>query len=41
MVIDSTRVPAEKMALIEAKLYGSEEAEATLPLPNEILELIK
>lgn len=41
MVIDSTRVPADKMALIEAKLYGSEEAEATLPLPNEILELIK
>ena len=41
MVIDSTRVPAEKMTLIEAKLYGSEEAEATLPLPNEILELIK
>ena len=41
MVIDSTRVPAEKMALIEAKLYGSEEAEATLPLPNEILELIE
>ena len=41
MVIDSTRVPAEKMALIEAKLYGSEEADATLPLPNEILALIK
>lgn len=41
MVIDSTRVPAEKMALIEAKLYGSEDADATLPLPNEILALIK
>ena len=41
MVIDSTRVPAEKMTLIEAKLYGSEDSEATLPLPNEILELIK
>jgi len=41
MVIDSTRVPAEKMALIEAKLYGSEEGEATLPLPDEILALIK
>ena len=41
MVIDSTRVPAEKMALIEAKLYGSEESDATLPLPNEILALIK
>ena len=41
MVIDSTRVPAEKMAKIEAKLYGSEDSEATLPLPNEILDLIK
>ena len=41
MVIDSTRVPAEKMKLIEAKLYGSEESDATLPLPNEILALIK
>ena len=41
MVIDSTRVPAEKMKLIEAKLYGSEDSEATLPLPNEILDLIK
>ena len=41
MVIDSTRVPADKMALIEAKLYGSEEGDATLPLPDEILELIK
>lgn len=41
MVIDSTRVPAEKMALIEAKLYGSEESDATLPLPDEILALIK
>lgn len=41
MVIDSTRVPAEKMAKIEAKLYGSEESDATLPLPNEILDLIK
>lgn len=41
MVIDSTRVPAEKMTLIEAKLYGSEDSEATLPLPNEILDLIK
>ena len=41
MVIDSTRVPADKMKLIEAKLYGSEESDATLPLPDEILALIK
>ena len=40
MVIDSTRVPAEKLALIEDKLYGTESEEATLPLPNEILALL-
>ena len=38
--IDSTKVPAEKLALLEAKLYGSESEEATLPLPGEIAELI-
>ncbi len=41
MVIDSTRVPAEKMKLIEDKLYGTDNTEATLPLPDEILELLK
>lgn len=40
MVIDSTRVPAEKMALIEDKLYGTEDSEATLPLPGELLALL-
>ena len=40
MVIDSTRVPAEKMTLIENKLYGTESDEPTLPLPNEILALL-
>lgn len=38
--IDSTKIDAEKLALLEAKLYGSESEEATLPLPNEIAELI-
>ena len=38
--IDSTKVPAEKLALLEAKLYGSASEEATLPLPDEIVELI-
>lgn len=41
MVIDSTRVPEEKMKLIEDKLYGTESEEATLPLPNELLALLK
>jgi hypothetical protein len=38
--IDSTKVPAEKMAALEAILYGSEEAAARLPLPDEVITLI-
>ena len=38
--IDSTKIDAEKLALLEAKLYGSETEEPTLPLPGEIAELI-
>ena len=38
--IDSTKIDAEKLAILEAKLYGSEDEEATLPLPGEIAELI-
>ena len=41
LTIDSTKVDAEKLALIEAKLFGSESEEACLPLPEEILEIIK
>ena len=41
LTIDSTKVDAEKLALIEAKLFGSESEEASLPLPEEILNLIK
>ena len=40
VVIDSTKVAAEKLAALEAVLYGSEDEEARLPLPNEILTLI-
>ena len=40
VVIDSTKVDAEKLAALEAVLYGSESEEAKLPLPNEILTLI-
>lgn len=40
VVIDSTKVAAEKLAALEAVLYGTEEVEARLPMPNEILELI-
>lgn len=41
VVIDSTKVDAEKLALLEAKLFGSESEESSLPLPDEIAELLK
>ena len=41
VVIDSTKVDAEKLALLEDKLFGSETEESTLPLPDEIAELLK
>ena len=41
LVIDSTKVDAEKLAAIEAKLFGSETEESTLPLPDEIANMLK
>ncbi len=38
--IDSTAVDAEKLAALEAILYGSGETEPRLPLPSEIVTLI-
>lgn len=38
--IDSTKVDASKLALIEEKLYGSETEEPTLLMPDEIVALI-
>ena len=40
LVIDSTKVAAEKLAALEAVLYGSESEEARLPLPDEVLTLV-
>lgn len=40
LVIDSTKVDAEKLAALEAVLYGSESEDAKLPLPNEVLAII-
>lgn len=40
VTIDSTKVPAEKLALLEVKLFGSDDAEPTLPMPDEIVTLI-
>ena len=39
LIIDSTKVDAEKLAALEAKLYGSESEEAQLPLPAEIAQM--
>ena len=36
ITIDSTKVDGTKLAALEAKLYGSESEEPTLPLPSEI-----
>lgn len=40
VTIDSTKVAAEKLAQLEAILYGSEDQEARLPLPAEIMQLV-
>lgn len=40
ITIDSTKVEADKLAALEAVLYGSESEEARLPLPDEIVSII-
>lgn len=40
ITIDSTKVNADKLAALETILYGSEDAEPRLPLPDEIAELM-
>ena len=40
LVIDSTKVEAEKLAAIEKVLYGDTDVEARLPLPDEVLQII-
>lgn len=39
VVIDSTKADKAKLAALEAILYGSDEAEARLPLPDEIAQI--
>ena len=39
VTIDSTKVDAEKLAQLEGILYGSEEAEPRLPLPEELITI--
>ena len=40
ITIDSTTVNAEKLAALEAKLYGSADEEPTLPMPDELATLL-
>ena len=40
LVIDSTKVEANKLAALEKVLYGDAETEARLPLPDEVLSII-
>ena len=40
ITIDSTKVPAAKLALLEAELFGSETETANLPLPEEVIALV-
>lgn len=39
LVFDSTKLDAEVMTAIEDKLFGGVEAEATLPSPDELLDI--
>ena len=40
VTIDSTKIEPEKLKLIEDKLYGTASEEPTLPLPDEIKQII-
>lgn len=40
LIIDSTKVDASKLKLIEDKLYGTESEEPTLLLPDEVVALL-
>lgn len=41
LTIDSTTIAADKLTALEDILYGKDEVEARLPLPDEIAELVK
>ena len=41
LTFNSTTTPADKLKKIEDILYGTDEADARLPLPTEIIELLK
>ena len=41
LTINSTKVEASKLQALEALLYGGDSAEAKLPLPDEVINLLK
>lgn len=41
VTIDSTKVDPDKLAALEDILYGTEEKEARLPLPEEVMSIMK
>ena len=41
LTFNSTTTPADKLKKIEDILYGTDDADARLPLPTELLELLK
>lgn len=40
ITIDSTKVDKDKLAALEAILYGSDDTEASLPMPSKIVEIM-
>lgn len=40
LVIDSTKIEADKLAALEKVLYGDTDTEARLPLPDEVVEIL-
>lgn len=40
LTVDSTKVDATKLAALEAALYGTDEKEAYLPLPDEVVTIL-
>ena len=41
IVIDSTKADKTKLKALEDKLYGTENASATLPMPSEVISMMK
>ena len=40
MTVDSTKVPKDKLAALEDILYGTDDAEPRLPMPDEIITMM-